>query len=153
MLLFLHVYKGLSVCMRDQKSICKFVCTHVCTSICFPVTINILWVCVSACVCHPSFEDHKYGRGSRQARCLFSVAVDNASEVVTFSHPSIHPSLHPSVFQSLFASRKDTMAFQAGNNLIRRNQSGAWHPTSPPKSSFSLSIHQPVNFSVIHYFC
>lgn len=138
--------------MREFKSICKFVCTHVCTSICFPVTINIFClcasVCVSACVCvcHPRFEDHKYGRGSRQARCLFSVAVDNASEVVTFSHPSIHSSLHPSVFQFLFASRKDTMAFQAAVNLIRPNQSRGWHPTPLQKNHLSLLVF--INLSV-----
>lgn len=42
-----------------------------------------------------------------------------------WSHSPIHPSLHPSVFQFLFASRKDIMAFQTVNSLIRPNQSGA----------------------------
>lgn len=136
----------------SKKSICKFVCTHVCTGICFPVTITILWLCVSACVCvcHPSFVDHKYGRGSRQACCLFSVAVDNASEVVTFSHPSIHSSLHPSIFQFLFASRKDTMAFQQSDHAKPEWSLTPHNPSK--KSSFSVSIHQPVNFSVLDYF-
>lgn len=35
---------------------------------------------------------------------------------------SIHPSLHPSVIQFLPASRKETMAFQAGNNLINQTR-------------------------------
>lgn len=125
----------LSECVREQKCICKFVCTHVCTGICFPVTINILWVCM--CVCHLSFEDHKYGRGSRQARCLFSVAVDNASEVVTFSHPSIPPFIHPSFNSSLPQERTPWPFKQA---TIWSDQTKVEPHNRPPKI-FSLCYY------------
>ncbi len=145
-LLFVH--------RREHRSVCKFVCTNVCQNICFRVTINILWPCMSVlvCMCHPSFEDHKYGRGSRQACCLFSVAVDNASEVVTFCHPSIQSSLHPSIFQFLFASRKDTMSFKADNSLIRPNQRGVWHPTDPQKSLFLFFYSSACQFLCLTLF-
>lgn len=55
-----------------------------------------------------------------------------------WSGSPLNPSLHPSVLQFLFASRKDTAAFQADNNLIRPNQCGASHPV--------FSIYQPFMF-------
>lgn len=132
MLLFLHVCKGLSMCMREQKiymQICVYPRLHKHMFSCNYQDFVVVRECV--CVCHPSFEDHKYGRGSRQARCLFSVAVDNASEVVTFSHPSIHPSLPSSIHLSVPLCLK-----KGHHGLYSRQQSDLMKPegslTHPP---------------------
>lgn len=94
-------------------------------------------------MCHPSFEDHKYGRGSRPTRCLFSVPVNNASEVVRFSHPSIPPIILASLSSSLPQERAP-WPFKQAINLIRSNQSATSQKTVFPLLQFvNLSISLP----------
>lgn len=84
---------------------------------------------VVACACVPSsFEDHKYGRSSRQTRRPFSMLVNNASEVVTFSHPLLR-SFSSAIHLFAHFPPRSTVALQTGKKRIslETNQSETWH--------------------------
>lgn len=115
----------------------NFVCTHACTSTCFPISISILWLCVDV----PSLLwRSEYECGSRLPRCLFHTAVNNASEVVAFSHPSLSSFSSNIHLLAHFASRMVT-AFKAGRNLILIH---SFHPLLIfiNMSIFSVSLFQ-----------
>lgn len=96
----------------------KRCCVPVCLTICF---CNYQCFAV-ACACVPSsFEDHKYGRCSRQTRRLFGTLVNNASEVVTFSSAALFLFFcHPSFCS--FSPQKAHGRQKKKKNLLRKKK-------------------------------
>lgn len=144
-LLFLHVYIDLrlSLCMREQKSLCKFLCTHVCTSICFPVTINILWECVCVCVILPLKIINTGVAPGRPA--AYSAWLSTMLQ--KWLHFLIHPSLPSSIRLSVLLCLK-----KGHHGLSSRQQSDQTKPetshTTTPQKKNLLSLLLFINLSI-----
>lgn len=99
------------------------------------------------CVCHPSFEDHNYRRGSRQARCLFSMSTMPQKWSDSTIRSSV-TSLGPSVFASSCLEKQHRGLLNGKTKLIRPSQCKAGDPHIPqkPPSFICYCIHQPAIF-------
>lgn len=118
----------LSVSVQEQERCC----VPECLTICF---CNYQHFAV-ACACVPSsFEDHKYGRCSRQTRRLFGPLVNNASEVVTFSSAALFLFLcHPSFCS--FHPQKAHGPSDRQKISLEKNHSETWHGSHLWRKSF-----------------